>query len=95
MLRKSGYADSPFRQDIEDDAEWGGTLKTNTLIDNYVYSSGKPTSWRTRTFATKSACDAAVAGHSDNTDGEIEREKYTATYNMDGTLATFKRDRDL
>lgn len=73
----------------------GGTLKPNSIIDSYVYSTGKPTSWRVRAFATKTACDAAVAGHADGTDSEIEREKYTATYNVDGTLASLKRDKEL
>jgi hypothetical protein len=82
----------------------GGTLKPNTVIDNYTYDAGKrPTSWRTRVFATAGAADTAYTavnvttgqGHSDNTDSEIEREKYTAEYKADGTLISLKRHKDL
>lgn len=74
----------------------GGTLKPNCRIDNYVYDGGnRPTSWRVRVFADKTACDASVAGHADDADGEVERETYTATYDGSGLLTSLKRDKDL
>lgn len=73
----------------------GGQLKPNSFIDNYTYNGdGNPLTWRIRIFANKTAVDAAVAGHSDNTDSEIERYKMTATYTLTA-LATYKVDRDL
>ncbi len=80
-------------------AQDGGQVKPNSFIDNYVYATvngnPKPTSWRVRVFASKTACDAAVSGHADNADGETERYKVTATYNSDGTVASYKYDKDL
>ncbi len=74
----------------------GGQLKPNSFIDDYAYNANKkPTSWRVRIFATKAATDAAVAAHADNADGEVERYTMTATYNGDGTLATYKVDKAL
>lgn len=75
----------------------GGQLKPNSFIDNYIYDVNKsPTSWRVRIFATKTACDAAVAGHADDADNEVERYNFTATYNpVDKTLTTYKIDKSL
>lgn len=74
----------------------GGQLKPNSLVDTYVYDTNKnPTSWRIRVFASKAATDAADPMHADGADGEVERYKIAATYNVDKTLATYKVDRDL
>jgi hypothetical protein len=84
----------------------GGTLKPNSVIDNYTYNAaGMPTAWRVRAFATAAAADTAYTGintttgqgHTDNTDGEIEREKYTAEYDVatGKTLLGLKRHKDL
>jgi hypothetical protein len=72
----------------------GGQIKPNSMIDNYGYgssggSSGKATSWRLRVFASEAAFNAATAGNPDNTDGEIERYIGSATYNTNGTLASY------
>lgn len=73
----------------------GGQLKPNSFIDNYTYNGdGNPLTWRIRIFASKAATDAAVAGHSDGTDSEVERYKMTATYTSTA-LTTYKIDRDL
>ena len=75
----------------------GGQLKPNSMIDNYVYdSSNNPTSWRVRVFANKAAAQAAVAGHLDNADSEVERYKFTAVYSgSPETLASYLIYRDL
>jgi hypothetical protein len=78
----------------------GGQIKPNSMLDNYVYgvssgSTGKAVSWRVRVFASKAACDAATAGNPNNTDNEVERYLGSSTYNTDGTLASYKFDKDL
>lgn len=73
----------------------GGTLKPNTVIDNYTYDANEnPTAWRVRVFASAAASDAAYAavnvatgqGNADTADGEIEREKYHAEYRANTKL---------
>lgn len=74
----------------------GGQIKANSLNDNYTYNAnGLPITWRLRVFASKTACDAATPGNPNGTDGEVERYLGSATYNVDGTLATYKFDKDL
>ena len=77
----------------------GAGARPNSVLDNYVYAtySGikRATSWRERVFATQALADAATLGHTDGTDGEIERFTGTATYNTDGTLASLKVDKVL
>lgn len=91
----SGVSDANVKSYASGQAP-GGQLKPNSLVDNYTYDGSKnPLTWRVRLFASKAATDAAVAAHADNADGEVERYKVTATYNVDGTLATYKVDRDL
>lgn len=80
--------------------EPGGQIKPNSLVDNNVYgisggSNGKVVSWRLRVFETKADRIAATPGAPNNTDGEIERYLGSATYNSDGTLATYANDKDL
>lgn len=46
----------------------------NSMLDKFVYNGNKmATSSRLRVFADATALAAAVAGHADGTDGEIER----------------------
>lgn len=74
----------------------GGQIKPNSMNDNYVYNaSGLMTSCRIRVFASAGALASAVAGHANNTDSEIERFNVTATYNVDGTLASYQYSRAL
>lgn len=73
----------------------GGVLKPNSMEDNMVYSSSKLTSSRLRVFATSAALASAVAGHADNADGEVERYVSAVTYNVDGTVASFKWTKQL
>lgn len=73
----------------------GGVLKPNSMEDNMVYSSAKLTSSRLRVFASSGALASAVAGHADNADGEVERYVSAVTYNVDGTVASFKWTKQL
>ncbi len=73
----------------------GGVLKPNSMEDNLVYSSGKLSSSRLRVFANAAGLAAAVPGHANNADGEVERYVSAATYNVDGTLATFSWTKQL
>ena len=73
----------------------GGVLKPNSMEDNCVYSAGKLTSSRLRVFASSGALASAVAGHANGTDGEVERYVSAATYNGDGTLASFSWTKQL
>ncbi len=46
----------------------------NSMLDKFVYNGNKmATSSRLRVFADATALAAAVPGHADNADGEIER----------------------
>ena len=67
----------------------GGTLKPNCVVDNYTFNAqGSPLTWRERVFASSAAATTAYnavntttgQGNADGTDGEVEREKYTAEY---------------
>lgn len=73
----------------------GGVLKPNSMEDNLVYSSSKLTSSRLRIFASAAALGAAVAGHADNADGEVERYVSAVTYNVDNTVASFSWTKQL
>jgi hypothetical protein len=56
----------------------------NSMLDNFTYNANKlPTSCRQRVFADATALAAAVPGHADGADGEIERHTITG---VDGGL---------
>ena len=67
----------------------GGVVRPWSQEDNMVYVSGKKVSSRMRVFPSATVLAAAVPGHADGADGEIERFTSAITYNGDGTVASF------
>lgn len=69
----------------------GGLLHRNSMADNFTYdpSTGEMLTCRIRVFANGTALAAAVAGHADNTDGEVARYTLTGTL-LSGKPASFK-----
>ncbi len=76
------------------------TLRTGAhefaMIDNVTYGdSALLTIARERIFDSSAALAAAVAGHSDNTDGEIYRYTITAVDATGGEFTSWKKTRTL
>lgn len=68
----------------------------NVRLDNFTYGANAvATGGRWRAFSSKTACNASVAGHSDDTDGEIYRGSFTAVDAGSGEISGFKMVDDL